>query len=563
MRIRITQVMPEGAVLNGEPWPAEGDEVDDCRPRRPRTWSRPASPRKSPTSRRPRSRKSRTKGGAVGKTILTNVRTFAVGARPHLQLQQDRAVVARSRPRRPRTTPPRATRSSWAGSPRRRSPVRGSGRPCDSTKVDDASWAQLGGVGPWSISANNGAAVGDLAYFTSALRCDYKLGDEVGEVAPWTSTRSRRGRWCAASSPTRPAPPAPRPARAPASTSVRSPRTSGCTPRCTSCLWPAPPRPSPPASSRPWTTRSPRPPRASRSPRRPPPAGRSCAPPGTAITDHLVAHRLDDLRHHALVPVRRLARRPVDPAHVPTARSVGPPSCPERGPVVPKMVLLAEYLSHQRQRPEHLHQEGRAHRRGRGEGRHQLRVARLEGSPRRAQVRRARLRVPPGLRRRRNSTRSCGRCWGRSCRSRCAPTRARHDVQPEVHRQHPDQRLEPAHRVGRRRGDRVAGLPHLGGRGPGDGLMASGGPPFGLGVETHHGLAALVRAIRAEEDGKQLRKELAANMREASSRGPPTGQEQHHGHGLPARVRHARPAPRSPGRSGPRSSSAAAGPAPA
>jgi hypothetical protein len=28
MRIRITQGMPEGAELNGEPWPAEGDEVD-------------------------------------------------------------------------------------------------------------------------------------------------------------------------------------------------------------------------------------------------------------------------------------------------------------------------------------------------------------------------------------------------------------------------------------------------------------------------------------------------------------------------------------------------------
>lgn len=43
----------------------------------------------------------------------------------------------------------------------------------------------------------------------------------------------------------------------------------------------------------------------------------------------------------------------------------------------------------------------------------------------------------------------------------------------------------------------------------------AGGPPFSLGVETHEGLAALTRAIRAEEDGKQLRKELAANMREA------------------------------------------------
>lgn len=43
----------------------------------------------------------------------------------------------------------------------------------------------------------------------------------------------------------------------------------------------------------------------------------------------------------------------------------------------------------------------------------------------------------------------------------------------------------------------------------------AGGPPFALGVETHEGLAALVRAIRAEEDGKALRKDLAKNMREA------------------------------------------------
>ncbi|MFM9604249.1 hypothetical protein [Streptomyces turgidiscabies] len=43
----------------------------------------------------------------------------------------------------------------------------------------------------------------------------------------------------------------------------------------------------------------------------------------------------------------------------------------------------------------------------------------------------------------------------------------------------------------------------------------AGGPPFSLGIETHEGLAALTRAIRAEEDGKQLRKELARNMREA------------------------------------------------
>jgi len=54
----------------------------------------------------------------------------------------------------------------------------------DPSKVDNASWSQLGGTGPWSVGPV-GAAVGDLAYFTNALRSSYKLGDTVGEVAPW------------------------------------------------------------------------------------------------------------------------------------------------------------------------------------------------------------------------------------------------------------------------------------------------------------------------------------------------------------------------------------------
>jgi hypothetical protein len=57
----------------------------------------------------------------------------------------------------------------------------------DPSKVDDAAWVQLGGLGAWSVGPN-GAAVGGLAYLTKALRCDYKLGDAVGEVAPWTSS---------------------------------------------------------------------------------------------------------------------------------------------------------------------------------------------------------------------------------------------------------------------------------------------------------------------------------------------------------------------------------------
>lgn len=55
----------------------------------------------------------------------------------------------------------------------------------DASMVDDASWAQLGGLGPWTASPGD-AVIGDLAYFMKALRADYKLGDAVGELAPWS-----------------------------------------------------------------------------------------------------------------------------------------------------------------------------------------------------------------------------------------------------------------------------------------------------------------------------------------------------------------------------------------
>ncbi|MGW1324788.1 hypothetical protein ACWD64_19875 [Streptomyces antibioticus] len=53
--------------------------------------------------------------------------------------------------------------------------------------VDDVSWADLGAVGAWSAGPDD-SGVGDLAYFMRALRSDYKLGDAVGEVAPWSGT---------------------------------------------------------------------------------------------------------------------------------------------------------------------------------------------------------------------------------------------------------------------------------------------------------------------------------------------------------------------------------------
>ncbi|MGW4852221.1 hypothetical protein ACWEPZ_13450 [Streptomyces sp. NPDC004288] len=55
----------------------------------------------------------------------------------------------------------------------------------DPGRVDDASWAQLGGVGPWTVCPHT-AQVGSLAYLTRALRSSYTLLGAVGDVAPWS-----------------------------------------------------------------------------------------------------------------------------------------------------------------------------------------------------------------------------------------------------------------------------------------------------------------------------------------------------------------------------------------
>lgn len=55
----------------------------------------------------------------------------------------------------------------------------------DPGMVDDALWERLGGRAPWSVGPGE-ADVGALAYFTYALTSSYKLGEKVGEVAPWS-----------------------------------------------------------------------------------------------------------------------------------------------------------------------------------------------------------------------------------------------------------------------------------------------------------------------------------------------------------------------------------------
>lgn len=121
----------------------------------------------------------------MAKTILTNVRTFAGG----VDLTGASNKVELSSEVEDKDTTNYASqgyKEVIGGLGSAEISAEGQWEAGDPTKVDDASWAQLGSVIPWSVSANNGAAVGDLAYVVSALRSSYTLFDAVGEVAPWS-----------------------------------------------------------------------------------------------------------------------------------------------------------------------------------------------------------------------------------------------------------------------------------------------------------------------------------------------------------------------------------------
>jgi len=63
----------------------------------------------------------------------------------------------------------------------------------DPSMVDDESWADQGAVIPVTAVPSGGGAVGDVAYFTQALRSSYALLGDVGDVAPWQA--SLNGSW--------------------------------------------------------------------------------------------------------------------------------------------------------------------------------------------------------------------------------------------------------------------------------------------------------------------------------------------------------------------------------
>jgi hypothetical protein len=57
----------------------------------------------------------------------------------------------------------------------------------DETKVDDGTWAALGGVGALTVFPAGGAvAVGDICYLTKMLTGSYQVGGAIGDVAPWS-----------------------------------------------------------------------------------------------------------------------------------------------------------------------------------------------------------------------------------------------------------------------------------------------------------------------------------------------------------------------------------------
>lgn len=123
----------------------------------------------------------------MAKTVLLNVRTFAVGV--DLTSNSNKVEITTEVEDKDATNyGSQGWKEVLGGLTSAEIAAEGQWEAGDPSKVDDGAWGTLGAVGPWSVSANNGAAVGDLAYLVNALRADYKLGDAVGEIAPWTST---------------------------------------------------------------------------------------------------------------------------------------------------------------------------------------------------------------------------------------------------------------------------------------------------------------------------------------------------------------------------------------
>lgn len=120
----------------------------------------------------------------MGKQILTDVRLFAVAA--DLSGHSNKVEVSAEFEDKDATNyRSQGWKEVMAGLASAEITGEGQWEAGDPSLVDDASWAQLGGVGPWTVCPGE-ASVGALAYFTRALRSEYKQGEAVGEIAPWS-----------------------------------------------------------------------------------------------------------------------------------------------------------------------------------------------------------------------------------------------------------------------------------------------------------------------------------------------------------------------------------------
>lgn len=129
----------------------------------------------------------------MGKMILENVRLFVAGAdlttvnnKIEVNVEADEQDATAFTPSGPAWTEVLAGLRSTEAS------AEGQWEAGDPSKVDDALFAALGTVTPWTVCPV-GANAGDLAWLTGMLRTGYELGGAPGDIAPWSS--DGKGTW--------------------------------------------------------------------------------------------------------------------------------------------------------------------------------------------------------------------------------------------------------------------------------------------------------------------------------------------------------------------------------
>lgn len=124
----------------------------------------------------------------MAKTVLLNTRIFAAGA--DLTTQSNKVELSCEIEDKDATPFRPVGEGGWkellGGLASTSISASGQWEAGDPGLVDDMAWANLGGrtTHPWTVCPLS-AAVGELAYSSVGLMTSYKIGEAVGEVAPW------------------------------------------------------------------------------------------------------------------------------------------------------------------------------------------------------------------------------------------------------------------------------------------------------------------------------------------------------------------------------------------